>query len=71
MGLEGFPGGASYKNLPANAGYARDRCLIPGLGSSLGVGNGNPLQYYCLTSAMDGKAWRATIHGAAEGCGHD
>ena len=31
------------KNLPANAGDSRDSGLIPGLGSSLGVGNGNSL----------------------------
>ena len=35
------------KNLPANAGYARVAHLIPGLGRSPGVGNGNPLQYSC------------------------
>ena len=33
------------KNLPANAGDATDRGLIPGLGRSLGGGHGNPLQY--------------------------
>ena len=27
-----FPGGAVVKNLPANAGDARDMGLIPGLG---------------------------------------
>ena len=27
------------KNLPANAGYARDRGSIHGLGRSLGIGN--------------------------------
>ena len=36
----GFPCGSSVKNLPANAG---DMSLIPGLGRSLGEGNGNPL----------------------------
>ena len=36
------------KNLPANAGDARDMGLIPGSGRSLGEGNGNPLQYSCL-----------------------
>ena len=30
-----FPGGAMVKNLPANAGDARDMGLIPGLGRSL------------------------------------
>ena len=33
------------ENSPANAGDVRDAGLIPGLGRSLGVGNGNPLQY--------------------------
>ena len=33
------------KNLPVNAGDARDTGLIPGRGRSPGVGNGNPLQY--------------------------
>ena len=31
------------KNLPANAGDARDMGSIPGLGRSLGEGNSNPL----------------------------
>ena len=31
------------KNLPANAGDARDMGSIPGLARSLGEGNGNPL----------------------------
>ena len=39
---------------------------IPGLGRSPGVGNSNPLQYYCLGNPMDrGKGW-ATVHGAAK-----
>ena len=32
------------KNLLTNAGDTRDVGLIPGLGRSPGVGNGNPLQ---------------------------
>ena len=47
---EGFPGGSVVKNLLANAG---DAGLIPGLGRSPGVGNGNPLQYSCLENPMD------------------
>ena len=39
------------KNLPVNAG---DTDLIPGLGKSLGEGNGNSLQYSCLENPMDG-----------------
>jgi len=30
--------------------------LIPGSGRSPGVGNGNPLQYFCLENPMDGGA---------------
>ena len=36
------------KNLPANAGDARDMGLIPGLGRFPGGGHDNPLQYSCL-----------------------
>ena len=37
--------------------------LIPGSGRSLGVGNGNPLQYSYLENPMDRAAWQATVHG--------
>ena len=29
-------------------------------------GNGNPLQYSCLESPMDGGGWWAAVHGVAE-----
>ena len=61
-----FPGGAVVKNLPANAGNARDLGSIPGLERSLEVGNGNPLQYSCLEISMDRGAWWATVHGVAK-----
>ena len=51
------------KNVPANAGDAGDVGLIPGLGRSLGGGNGNLLQYSCLENAMDRRAWWATLYG--------
>ena len=35
------------KNLPANAGDIRETVPNPGLGRSLGVGNGNPFQNAC------------------------
>ena len=38
------------KNPPANAG---DTGSIPGSGRSLGKGNGNPPQYFCLVNPMD------------------
>ena len=41
------------KNLPANAGDARDVGSIPGLGRSPGGGNGNLLQYSCLGNPMN------------------
>ena len=40
---KGSPGGAVIKNLPANAGDAKDAGWIPGWGRSPGGGNGNPL----------------------------
>ena len=49
-----FPGGSVVKNPPSNAG---DMGSIPGLGSSPGKGNGNPLQYSCLENAMDKGDW--------------
>ena len=34
---------------------------------SYGEGNGTPLQYSCLENPMDGGAWKAVVHGVAEG----
>ena len=34
---------------------------------SIGEGTGNPLQYSCLESPMDGGAWWAAVHGVARG----
>ena len=41
------------ENLPANAGDARDIGSIPGSGISPGVGNSNPLQYFCLERSIE------------------
>ena len=49
-----FPSGSDGKASVYNVG---DLGSIPGSGRSLGEGNGNPLQYYCLENAMDGGAW--------------
>ena len=54
------------KNLPANAGDPREVGLIPVLGRSPGIGNGNLLQYSCLGNPMDRGAWWATVHAATE-----
>ena len=55
----GFPGGSAVKDPPANVG---DTSSIPGLGRSLGEGNGNPLQCSCLENPMDRGAWWAIEH---------
>ena len=34
---------------------------------TVGEGNGTPLQYSCLENPMDGGAWKAAVHGVAEG----
>ena len=34
---------------------------------AFGEGNGTPLQYSCLENPMDGGAWKAAVHGVAEG----
>ena len=55
----GFPGSTVEKDMPAVG-------LIPGLGRSPGVGNGNPLQYICLENSIDRGDWRATGHEIAK-----
>ena len=45
---------------------ARGQGLIPGLKSSSGEGNGNPLLYSCLENSMDREARQATVHGVTE-----
>ena len=47
------------KNLPADAGDARDTVLILGSGRYPGGGHDNPLQYTCLESSMDRGTWQA------------
>ena len=41
----------------ASAYNEGDSGSIPGSGTSLGEGNGNPLQYSCLENPMDGETW--------------
>ena len=59
----GFPGGSDSKESVCNAG---DLASIPGLGRSLGEGNGNPFQYSCLGNSKDRGAWQAIIHGVSK-----
>ena len=65
-GKGGSSGGAVVKNSLASAGDTRNSGSIPGFGRSLGVGNGNPLQYSCLGNPMDRGAWWAVIHKVTE-----
>ena len=50
------------KNLPSNAGGTGDAGSTPGLGESLGDGNGNPFQYSCQGNPMERGAWWVTVH---------
>ena len=59
----GFPGGSVVKNPPASAG---DMGLIPGLGRSPKVGNGNPFQYSSLRNPMDRGPGQAFVQGVAK-----
>ena len=43
------------------------RSEIAGSYGAFGEGNGTPLQYSCLENPMDGGAWKAAVHGIAEG----
>ena len=60
------------KNLPANAGGARDTGLSPGSGRFPGERHGNPLQYSCLGNSMDRGTQRATYSSCGrKRIGHD
>ena len=54
------------KNLPANAGDLREVGSISGLGRSPGEGHGNPLQYSCLETPLDGGAWWVIVRKIAQ-----
>ena len=58
--------GAVVKNPLANSEDIRDVGLIPGLGRSPEVGNGNPLQHSCLGNPMDRGARQAIVQGVTE-----
>ena len=62
----GFPGCSVGKESTCNVG---DMCSIPGSGRSLGVGNGNPLQDYCLESSWTEEPGRPQSMGSQRvGC---
>ena len=52
-GISIFHGGSDDKESAHNTG---DSSLIPGLGRSPGVGNGNPLPYACLENSVGREA---------------
>ena len=54
------------KNLPANAGDARDGGSIPGMGRSPGEGNDNLFQYSYLENPMGRGTWWATLPGVSK-----
>ena len=54
MSTRDFLGGSDSKASVYDVG---DPGSISGLERSLGEGNGNPLQYYCLENAMERRAW--------------
>ena len=67
QGLPWFSG----KESACNGGDTGNVGLIPGLGRSPRIGNGNPLQYSCLENPMDRGAWYpvawgATAHGVTK-----
>ena len=64
--LKLFPGDASGKEPPANAGDVRDMGLIPGLERSLAGMAIHSLQYSCPENPLDRGAWPATVHGVKE-----
>ena len=57
-------GGSRVKNLPADAGDARDTDPIPGSGRSPGEEKENLLHYSCLETPMNRGAHQATVHGS-------
>ena len=54
------------KNLPANAGDARDVGSISWLGRCPGGRHGKPLQYSCLGNPIDRGAWWEAVYGVAQ-----
>ena len=44
-----------------------DRIRIIVRSKIFGEGNSTPLQHSCLENPMDGGAWKAAVHGVAEG----
>ena len=63
--------GSVIKNLSINAGDTRDMDSIPGSGRYPGVGNGNPIQYFCRDDPMDRGAPSGLQAMGSQRAGHD
>ena len=53
--------------LPIKRGPLEDVAFRMDTYRTVREGNGTPLQYSCLENPMDGGAWKAAVHGVAEG----
>ena len=58
--------GCSGKIYPCHCKRHKSVGLILRLERSLGVENGNPLQYSCLENSMDREVWQHTVHGVSK-----
>ena len=67
----GLPKWLRGKESTCNAQDAGDMGSIPGLGTSPGGRQGNPLQYSCQENTMDRRAWQATVHRVAKSLTQD
>ena len=62
--VKGLPDSSVGKESACHSGDTEDAGSIPGSGRSPGVGNDNPLQYFCLGNPMDRGAWRVQPMGS-------
>ena len=58
--------GSASKESACSARDTEDEGSVPGSGRFPGEGNGNPLQYSCLKSPVDRRAWWATVQRIAK-----
>jgi len=59
--------GALHRSNAAGSLSGRDSIRVRMRGWELGNGAGSCWQYSCLENPMDGGAWKAAVHGVAEG----
>ena len=61
-----FPSGSVVKNLPATHKTCRRSRFSSWVGKIPGVGNGNPLQYFCLENPTDKEVWWVSVPGVTK-----